>query len=219
MRCMAPDYLKAANCVGPFRQEVLPWHRRSSYEPDAPARGVPQSPRWRVGLVCARMRNFLAGVIFREGFQCKAVPTAGPADPPASAGGAAAQSAAFSGEPRAAPLTLQDVNARRQRIARFQEEEEGVTAAKLGRLWSETVKEILVRLFEEKLPFALPSRFAFCLVGSLTRREACPSSDVDAFLLLEVATPKIRDCFFWCCAFLPPRRGRNRKAQGNALGI
>ena len=27
------------------------------------ARGVPQSPRWRVGLVCARMRNFLAGVI------------------------------------------------------------------------------------------------------------------------------------------------------------
>ena len=25
--------------------------------------------------------------------------------------------------------------------------------------------------------------------------------------------------FFWCCAFLPPRRGRNRKAQGSALGI
>ncbi len=44
-------------------RELLPWHRRSSYEPDAPARGVPQSPRWRVGLVCARMRNFLAGVI------------------------------------------------------------------------------------------------------------------------------------------------------------
>ncbi len=42
---------------------LLPWHRRSSYEPDAPARGVPQSPRWRVGLVCARLRNFLAGVI------------------------------------------------------------------------------------------------------------------------------------------------------------
>ena len=42
---------------------VLPWHRRSSYEPDASARGVPQSPRWRVGLVCARMRNFLAGVL------------------------------------------------------------------------------------------------------------------------------------------------------------
>ena len=44
-------------------RELLPWHRRSSYEADAPARGVPQSPRWRVGLVCARMRNFLAGVI------------------------------------------------------------------------------------------------------------------------------------------------------------
>ena len=34
--------------------DVLPWHRRSSYEPNAPARGVPQSPRWRVGLVCAK---------------------------------------------------------------------------------------------------------------------------------------------------------------------
>src|SRR5271157_5838074 len=33
---------------------------------NAPARGVPQSPRWRVGLVCARMRNFLAGVIVRK---------------------------------------------------------------------------------------------------------------------------------------------------------
>ena len=44
-------------------RELLPWDRRSSYEPDASARGVPQSPRWRVGLVCARMRNFLAGVI------------------------------------------------------------------------------------------------------------------------------------------------------------
>jgi hypothetical protein len=24
---------------------------------------------------------------------------------------------------------------------------------------------------------------------------------------------------FWCCAYLPPRRGQNGKAQGNALGI
>ena len=45
------------------RAQILPWHRRSSYEPDAPAREVPQSPRWRIGLLCARMRNFLAGVI------------------------------------------------------------------------------------------------------------------------------------------------------------
>ena len=28
---------------------LLPWHRRSSYEPDAPARGVPQSPRCASG--------------------------------------------------------------------------------------------------------------------------------------------------------------------------
>ena len=35
--------------------------------PTGPARGMPQSPRWRVGLVCARMRNFLAGVIVGAG--------------------------------------------------------------------------------------------------------------------------------------------------------
>ncbi len=41
-----------------WRSLVLPWHRRSSHEPDAPARGVPQSPRWRVGLVCAKDAKF-----------------------------------------------------------------------------------------------------------------------------------------------------------------
>ncbi len=55
--------------------DLLPWHRRSSYEPDAPARGVPLSPRWRVGLVCARMRNFLAGVISLILSEIKAVST------------------------------------------------------------------------------------------------------------------------------------------------
>src|SRR5208337_947974 len=54
---------------------ILPWHRRSSYEPDAPARGVPQSPRWRVGLVCARMRNFLAGVITTRRNESKSLAT------------------------------------------------------------------------------------------------------------------------------------------------
>ncbi len=44
-----------------------PGTEEARYEPDAPARGVPQSPRWRVGLVCARMRNFLAGVIVGRG--------------------------------------------------------------------------------------------------------------------------------------------------------
>ena len=63
--------------------ELLPWHRRSSYEPDAPARGVPQSPRWRVGLVCARMRNFLAGVISPERVEVAAKQWAGIEEPKA----------------------------------------------------------------------------------------------------------------------------------------
>jgi glycosyltransferase involved in cell wall biosynthesis len=60
--CLVVDDASRDDTVALARR-LLPWHRRSSYEPDAPARGMPQSPRWRVGLVCARMRNFLAGVI------------------------------------------------------------------------------------------------------------------------------------------------------------
>jgi len=59
----SPEELEAGGFDSRLKTRLLPWHRRRSYEPDAPARGVPQRPRWRVGLVCARMRNFLAGVI------------------------------------------------------------------------------------------------------------------------------------------------------------
>ena len=50
------DGLKFSACLPTdmAMEMLLPWHRRSSYEPDAPARVVPQSPRWRVGLVCAK---------------------------------------------------------------------------------------------------------------------------------------------------------------------
>src|SRR5271166_3353970 len=58
-----PGEVRARRVGSGSNKVILPWHRRSLYEPDAPARGVPQNPRWRVGLVCARMRNFLAGVI------------------------------------------------------------------------------------------------------------------------------------------------------------
>src|SRR5271165_7012427 len=47
-------HVEATNGNAVAESRILPWHRRSSYEPDAPARGVPQSPRWRVGLVCAK---------------------------------------------------------------------------------------------------------------------------------------------------------------------
>ncbi len=59
----SPEELEAGGFDSRLKTRLLPWLRRRSYEPDAPARGVPQRPRWRVGLVCARMRNFLAGVI------------------------------------------------------------------------------------------------------------------------------------------------------------
>jgi len=162
MFCMAPDFLKAANCVGPHRQGT-----------------------------------------FRPGFQCKQCRKQGQRTRHLLTG-TRARSGAFSGTLSAdrplawstgAPLTVHDVNARRQRIKGIQDEEEGATAARMGRVWSESVKEILVRLFEEKLPLDVESRFALCLVGSLARREACPSSDVDAFLLLQDTTAKIRAQF------------------------
>ena len=57
---------------GRFKSELIedesyyPGTEEAHTNPTAPARGVPQSPRWRVGLVRARMRNFLTGVILLD---------------------------------------------------------------------------------------------------------------------------------------------------------
>src|SRR5271157_3220435 len=44
-------------------QLVTPAAKKVIYQPDAPARDPVRFPRWRVGLICSSMRNFLAGVI------------------------------------------------------------------------------------------------------------------------------------------------------------
>ena len=46
-----------------YGMQLLPRHERTAYQPDARARDLGHSPRWRVGLVWGRMRNSLAGVM------------------------------------------------------------------------------------------------------------------------------------------------------------
>jgi hypothetical protein len=42
---------------------ITPATKKVIDQPDAPARDPVVSPRWRVGLLCGSMRNFLAGAI------------------------------------------------------------------------------------------------------------------------------------------------------------
>jgi Putative nucleotidyltransferase DUF294 len=52
--------------------------------------------------------------------------------------------------------------------------------------WSKMVEIILVELFAEPLaPHKTHSKFALCISGSLARREACPYSDIESFILIE----------------------------------
>jgi hypothetical protein len=42
---------------------ITPAAKKVIYQPEARARDPVRFPRWRVGLICSSMRNFLAGVI------------------------------------------------------------------------------------------------------------------------------------------------------------
>jgi len=42
---------------------ITPAAKKVTYQPEARARDPVRFPRWRVGLICSSMRNFLAGVI------------------------------------------------------------------------------------------------------------------------------------------------------------
>ena len=59
---------RLADAIRPL--DITPAAKKVIYQPEAPARDPVRFPRWRVGLICSSMRNFLAGVIekpFEEG--------------------------------------------------------------------------------------------------------------------------------------------------------
>ena len=60
----------------------------------------------------------------------------------------------------------------------------GITAGKLQREWTRRVEHIYATMYERALRKTFPPDFALCLCGSLARREACPYSDIDSFLLV-----------------------------------
>jgi hypothetical protein len=76
------------------------------------------------------------------------------------------------------------VEARRQSVSQMSAAP-GITAARLHNEWTSRVDEIYVSLYARALRRTFPPVFALCLCGSLARREACPYSDIDSFLLVE----------------------------------
>jgi signal-transduction protein with cAMP-binding, CBS, and nucleotidyltransferase domain len=75
------------------------------------------------------------------------------------------------------------IEARRLSVAMLSETP-GVTAAKLQGEWTKRVEYIYATMYERALRRQVPPSFALCLCGSLARREACPYSDIDSFLLV-----------------------------------
>jgi signal-transduction protein with cAMP-binding, CBS, and nucleotidyltransferase domain len=71
----------------------------------------------------------------------------------------------------------------------------GTTAGKLQREWTSRVEHIYATMYARALRRAFPPVFALCLCGSLARREACPFSDIDSFLLVENSTEKDTEYF------------------------
>jgi hypothetical protein len=74
-----------SNCggaLGPFQMQasITPAAKKVIYQPEARARDPVRFPRWRVGLICSSMRNFLAGVIARRNrlaaktISCRVIP-------------------------------------------------------------------------------------------------------------------------------------------------
>jgi len=60
----------------------------------------------------------------------------------------------------------------------------GITAGKMQREWTKRIEHIYATMYQRALRKCLPPDFALCLCGSLARREACPYSDIDSFLLV-----------------------------------
>jgi Putative nucleotidyltransferase DUF294 len=62
--------------------------------------------------------------------------------------------------------------------------------------WTERSLKIVQDLYDEMWQVKpAPCDYAFCLTGSGARMEACPYSDMDAFIVLDTSTPAIRQRF------------------------
>jgi hypothetical protein len=84
--------------------------------------------------------------------------------------------------------------AKREEMA-AQLNEPGITANFLHREWTDKVESIYTSLFARALVTPNAPTFALCICGSLARREACPYSDIDSFLVLEDTSDKTVEFF------------------------
>jgi hypothetical protein len=73
---------------------------------------------------------------------------------------------------------------------------EGVTANRIHLDWTEKVESVYRDMFIDAMgPPKPPPKFALCICGSLARREACPYSDIDSFLILKETSEKTVNYF------------------------
>ena len=78
-RCPYEPVASGQGAAGLLRAPITTAAKKVIYQPAAPARDPVRFPRWRIGLICSSMRNFLAGVIvtiFLSGAGCRPMPGA-----------------------------------------------------------------------------------------------------------------------------------------------
>jgi hypothetical protein len=82
-------------------------------------------------------------------------------------------------------LKFEPIIEQRRREIQQMTSQEGMTSAKLHLEWTQRVDEFFVQLYSRALHRVFPPVFALCLCGSISRRETCPFSDLDSFLLVD----------------------------------
>jgi hypothetical protein len=82
------------------------------------------------------------------------------------------------------PESRDYVTARRKSVSDLSEIK-GLSMGRLTKEWSLRVETIVVELYSQVLDTTFPPIFALCMAGSGGRFEACPYSDIDAFILVD----------------------------------
>ena len=79
-----------------------------------------------------------------------------------------------------------NLNARRGSISRMAMGAMAFSGLQLEGAWTQRATQIIEDLYTEFMPAGgWPCQYAFCMTGSGARKEACPYSDVDAFVVVQ----------------------------------
>lgn len=96
-----------------------------------------------------------------------------------------------------------------------------IPTLKLLTTWTDMVDGLMCNLYytARTIYGAPPCKFALCVCGSLARTEACPWSDIDAFILLETRNQANRKYFQMASAYVESHLRYAGNCEGSPAGL